>query len=1173
MTINLDIVCPSWLHTPKVIIEKAEIGPPGPPPRPGLEWKQISHRWIRPGTGEVKEQRFHSMTKVSEDEKTRILVDIRASSQKALGIKLNQPYSEGLARKANWCIDVFGEAMDYIENPVRDEDEVIHSFVYANDAGIPEVACVWSIDEENQSYKVLGVDYLAVNPKNLKESKAKNKAKGMGTAALYKVFEEAVHNKVATIMLIPIFGSGKFYDKFGFKRNTDGNYEIPISAVRMRLTEAGMLHKDTDLEDLIDLEDEFGVLVGQPDYIQKTKGVARIPGPPPGPAPRPELSWKYSTHRWIKPEKGQTRTKSGLPIPPEWTDVWISDDPEADVQARGRDAKGRSVKLTTSKHKKEASAAIFARVKVLTPHVPDLKKRFASDAETSEEAAVMYVLSITGLRIGSDQDTKATVKAYGITTLKPEHVKVSGDKVLFDYIAKKGIRLERIVDDPILAEIFRTRIQAGGVDIFDTNDRRVRSYFHSIEGMKEFEPKDFRTYVATQTALKAIKGLPIPTDKTMFAKQRMEVAKVVAKTLGNTPATSLKYYIPPEVFYDWQSSMDPIIKKSIDDDELIQDFVDTTIYAEDIPWQKYSMPNPDDEEVDTEDYEDIEKAKKTEKDSPEDPPMQGSRMGSGAPFMQDAEVSVRPSGMPPGPAPRQGLKWKPETHRWVNIFDLPKLDERTQREMIGNRTLGNPESKYAPGAENQVRYGILYALMESSKSEVWHRNDNPILSNVKSLNPLKKLAKEYPVEAKNFLLLVQTYIEAADPEANVSEEKLTRCIKLIKDNYPLVMGWTIDRLENEAANQDESEEDWIFYQPNTDEHPTRKEAVEAYAKKINELEKLESEIKAAEYGDRSSKIKLLDKLMNTAHVVEASLIPQFAGVGLLHHGADFALLNRTMIRYLDWLREEVKCYDVYTSDLMKAIAEASFEVKAFVPGQKYNPPKPKTKFYLETPDVNEVYEHWAKERLDKGDKLIVETRFNGFRTTVSKDQSKVDILFEDNDHSKVRIMQDMAKELSRIGLDYILDGETMIYQGDRPVARIHMMRLLENEVRLNPDERIVIALFDIPFLKKDISRLPLIERKRILKKFYREHLTDSKHFILSDYDVVTNKEGLVNAVKKAAKQPSSEGAMLKEAKSEYKDGKVNSWEKLKTVLELKVKVLEKKMVGASYIYTCGVLDG
>jgi len=23
--------------------------PPGPPPRPGLEWKASTHRWIRPG--------------------------------------------------------------------------------------------------------------------------------------------------------------------------------------------------------------------------------------------------------------------------------------------------------------------------------------------------------------------------------------------------------------------------------------------------------------------------------------------------------------------------------------------------------------------------------------------------------------------------------------------------------------------------------------------------------------------------------------------------------------------------------------------------------------------------------------------------------------------------------------------------------------------------------------------------------------------------------------------------------------------------------------------------------------------------------------------------------------------------------------------------------------------
>ena len=29
-------------------------GPPGPPPRPGLEWKRETHRWIQPETGETE---------------------------------------------------------------------------------------------------------------------------------------------------------------------------------------------------------------------------------------------------------------------------------------------------------------------------------------------------------------------------------------------------------------------------------------------------------------------------------------------------------------------------------------------------------------------------------------------------------------------------------------------------------------------------------------------------------------------------------------------------------------------------------------------------------------------------------------------------------------------------------------------------------------------------------------------------------------------------------------------------------------------------------------------------------------------------------------------------------------------------------------------------------------
>ena len=43
-------------------------GPPGPPPRPGLQWNSQSHRWIRPQTGSGKTTTPRGSGKVGEDQ-------------------------------------------------------------------------------------------------------------------------------------------------------------------------------------------------------------------------------------------------------------------------------------------------------------------------------------------------------------------------------------------------------------------------------------------------------------------------------------------------------------------------------------------------------------------------------------------------------------------------------------------------------------------------------------------------------------------------------------------------------------------------------------------------------------------------------------------------------------------------------------------------------------------------------------------------------------------------------------------------------------------------------------------------------------------------------------------------------------------------------------------------
>ena len=43
-----------------------------------------------------------------------------------------------------------------------------------------------------------------------------------------------------------------------------------------------------------------------------------------------------------------------------------------------------------------------------------------------------------------------------------------------------------------------------------------------------------------------------PTNEKEYKKSVMEIAKQVAKKLGNTPSVALKSYIAPEAFSEWR---------------------------------------------------------------------------------------------------------------------------------------------------------------------------------------------------------------------------------------------------------------------------------------------------------------------------------------------------------------------------------------------------------------------------------------------------------------------------------------------------------------------------------------------------------------------------------------------------------------------------------------------
>jgi DNA topoisomerase-1 len=248
-----------------------------------------------------------------------------------------------------------------------------------------------------------------------------------------------------------------------------------------------------------------------------------------------------------------------LKVPPAWTDVRINSNPHAALQATGKDAKGRSVYIYSEEFRASQSAVKFARIQELAAKAKMIRdqneiNRRSDDSVTKDHADVTALIMSMGIRPGSDDDTKAKVKAYGATTLEGRHVVNDGDETRLVFTGKKGVHLDLPVTDPDIARMLKERASYAGKDgkLFPLiDDASLRDYTKSLDG-GGFKTKDFRTYLGTSTAARLVAVTPEPKNFKEYKSKVHEIGKAVSSILGNTPTIALQSYIDPRVFAPWR---------------------------------------------------------------------------------------------------------------------------------------------------------------------------------------------------------------------------------------------------------------------------------------------------------------------------------------------------------------------------------------------------------------------------------------------------------------------------------------------------------------------------------------------------------------------------------------------------------------------------------------------
>ena len=264
--------------------------------------------------------------------------------------------------------------------------------------------------------------------------------------------------------------------------------------------------------------------------------------------------------RAIRDPETRQRIKR-LAVPPAWTEVWISSNPNGHVQATGRDARGRKQYRYHPDFIKARDGTKYERILDFAHALPLIRQRVAKDMGQrglpweKVVATVVHLLDSTLIRVGN-ADYARQNGSFGLTTLRDRHVAVEGGALRFEFKGKSGKTWRLKLSDRRAARIVKSCQDIPGQHLFQFIDedgtRRhvdstdVNRWLREVSG-RDITAKDFRTWAGTVLAAMAL-GEFAAFDTAVTAKANVrEAIERVARRLGNTPTICRKCYVHPEV--------------------------------------------------------------------------------------------------------------------------------------------------------------------------------------------------------------------------------------------------------------------------------------------------------------------------------------------------------------------------------------------------------------------------------------------------------------------------------------------------------------------------------------------------------------------------------------------------------------------------------------------------
>ncbi len=269
-----------------------------------------------------------------------------------------------------------------------------------------------------------------------------------------------------------------------------------------------------------------------------------------------------------------------LVIPPMWTEVFISKDDKAHIQAIGRDLKNRKQYIYHEEWALKQQQLKFKKLHHFVNKLPDFRSfclKNLKDRELSKKkvlSIICLILDEHGIRVGNAQYVKDN-ESFGLSTIRRKHIEFDHGEMHLKFKGKSHKYLDIAIEDPKLAKLIQKCSEMPGYEIFkykqngewiDVDSHDINEFIHENLSA-DISSKFFRTWVATRNCVELYSAATELCEQNKRKQFMPTLVKMVADSIGNTVSVCRKYYIHPRVLKEAERKRIPLLKKEIHDIE------------------------------------------------------------------------------------------------------------------------------------------------------------------------------------------------------------------------------------------------------------------------------------------------------------------------------------------------------------------------------------------------------------------------------------------------------------------------------------------------------------------------------------------------------------------------------------------------------------------------------